>query len=312
MDRVNVFQLRARRVPVYGETMALSEVQYRLGVVTAGAALAATLLTVRFCGSVTLPPVPSLPPATASAAPAMASSSGSPAMYRDFLVRDAAEAGVPTPSIADMSRRFTVREDRERHVFEVGQPAIELAGLRLSAQRLDAARAGGTIVLDIVNTATTDLAYLVVSEPSPNASNCNEPRALPIDAMVIARGQRVRRTECYWTDGIAIVVTRVETMALPPLAAWYVRQLPPSVVGIDERIARAHRSPAATPVEDREKCSPIVAQVVRSGLDRGEIDWRDLIDFYARHRCYSYQFPSIYRAFTRDGERPVPIGAAGM
>jgi hypothetical protein len=55
-----------------------------------------------------------------------------------------------------------------------------------------------------------------------------------------------------------------------------------------------------------------VPQAVRSGLERGEIGWRDLIDFYARHRCQTYQFPLLYRAFKIDGERPVPAVSVGM
>jgi hypothetical protein len=55
-----------------------------------------------------------------------------------------------------------------------------------------------------------------------------------------------------------------------------------------------------------------VSQAVRSGLEQGQIGWRDLVDFYARHRCPTYRFPSSYRAFRSDGERQVPDIAAGM
>jgi hypothetical protein len=100
---------------------------------------------------------------------------------------------------------------------------------------------------------------------------------------------------------MSIIVTKVETIELPPLSAWYVAQVPPQVVGVEDRIARGHRG-----VDAKEKCSSVVSQVVRTGLDRGDIGWRDLVDFYARHRCQTYQFPSNYRAFKSDGERAVP------
>jgi hypothetical protein len=53
-------------------------------------------------------------------------------------------------------------------------------------------------------------------------------------------------------------------------------------------------------------------QVVRSGLENGRIGWRDLVDFYARHRCQTYEFPIAYRALKSDGERPIPAVDASM
>ncbi len=55
-----------------------------------------------------------------------------------------------------------------------------------------------------------------------------------------------------------------------------------------------------------------MSQAVRSGIERHEISWRDLVDFYARHRCQTYQFPTSYRALTSDGERPIPAVDARM
>ena len=49
-----------------------------------------------------------------------------------------------------------------------------------------------------------------------------------------------------------------------------------------------------------------MSAVVRNGLDRGDLQWRDLVDFYARHRCQTYQFPVSYKALKQDGERPIP------
>ena len=100
---------------------------------------------------------------------------------------------------------------------------------------------------------------------------------------------------------MAIVVTKVETVEVSPLMSWYLAQVPPQVVGIEARVARGHHG-----VDAKQKCSAAMPQVVRTGLDRGTIGWRDLVDFYSRHRCQTYQFPSHYRAFSKDGERPLP------
>jgi hypothetical protein len=110
----------------------------------------------------------------------------------------------------------------------------------------------------------------------------------------------------YRSD-LATAVTKVETVEAKPLAKYYLSQVPPITVGVEERIARGHVGR-----ESKEPCSPIVSQAVRTGLERGEIGWRDLADFYSRHRCQTYSFPLGYRAFTEDGQRRIPATSSGM
>jgi len=52
--------------------------------------------------------------------------------------------------------------------------------------------------------------------------------------------------------------------------------------------------------------------VVRSGIERGDITWRDLADFYARHRCQTYPFPPKYHAFRENGEQALPAVDAAL
>ena len=275
----------------------LSDAQYRVAVGVTGALLIAGITYVRFCGTLSLrdekPPEPTGP--TGTARQLLTKSSSATPVYVEFLERDATAAGVRKPSLEDMSRKFAYRVDDKRHVLDPGGPALDAAGLRMHAER-----SNDLLVLSIENTTDTDLAYEVATEPSV-ASLCNSAGPLPFDAMVIARKSTETRTECVWRDGESIAVTKVETMAVPPLGAYYLRQLPPALVGISPRIARGHRG-----IDGVEKCSSVIAQTVRSGVERGEIGWRDLADFYARHRCQTYQFPSTYRAFTADGERALP------
>jgi len=106
---------------------------------------------------------------------------------------------------------------------------------------------------------------------------------------------------------VPLYLTKVETMEIPPLSAWYLAQLPPRLVGIEDQVARGHRGLAA-----REPCVASVSQVVQSGIESGDITWRDLVDFYARHRCQTYQFPSSYRAITSDGQRSIPAVDGAM
>jgi hypothetical protein len=135
-------------------------------------------------------------------------------------------------------------------------------------------------------------------------SDCNTARPLPFDAIVLAKDGHEARTECVWHDGAALVVTKVETLELSTLSAFYVHQLPTSLLAIEPRIARGHR-------EVGETCPAMVSQAVRAGISNGEITWRDLIDFYARHRCQTYQFAASYRAFKSDGEHSIPYVDSG-
>ena len=279
--------------------MASSDQPLRIGVLIGGAVLVVLISYVRFCGSLSIPdkpPPPSAPSGTARQL--LRDTSASPAAYRDFLQKDAAMAGVRAPTIEEMSRKlaYHVDEPRQGYVLEPGKPAIERAGLRLHVER-----SADTVVLVIKNLLDSDVAYNVVTAPSIGAYACTSARPLPFNAMVIARHSSETRTECDWHDGLTIIVSKVETVELPALSSWYVSQVPPQIVGIEDRIARGHRG-----ADTQEPCSPAVAAAVRGGLDQGRIGWRDLIDFYARHRCQTYQFPITYRAFTTDGERSLP------
>ncbi len=277
--------------------MAASDSQFRLGVLVGGAFLVGVITYLRFCGSLSLPAKPAPPSApSGTERQLLARSTGTPAVYQSYLEHDAAQAGKPVPSIEDMARKFPDRVDDARHVLEPGQPPIEIAGLRVHVERN-----GNDIVLVAQNTLASDLAYEIVTAPSIGTSACNASRPLPFNAMVIAKGATETRTECVWRDGMSIIVTRVETMEVPPLAAWYLSQVPPKLVGIEDRIGRGHRG-----VDTQEKCSPVVSAVVRGLMEKGDLTWRDLADFYARHRCQTYQFPSSYRAFKSDGERQLP------
>lgn len=220
----------------------------------------------------------------------------SPSVYKDFLAADASAAGVRTPTVEEMGRKLVYRVDEGRHLLEVGQPAIEIAGVKLRADQ-----SGDALVLQIDNTTMSDLGYLVVTSVTPNVSGCESARVLPFNAMVLTKGASETRVECVFRPGTAIAVTRVETVELQPLSAWYLALVPPRMVGIEERIARGHQAP------DRgDRCSLTMSQAVRSGLESGEIGWRDLVDFFARHRCATYRFPISYRAFRVDGEHELP------
>ncbi len=285
------------------KSVAISDGQFRLGVIAGGIGLALVISSFRFCGSLSLPPKP--PPPTeahGTSTQLLTKSQASPAVYQDFLAKDAGVAGVSAPTIDAMSRKLSFRTDDVRHVLEVGEPPIEVAGLRLAA-----VRANDTIALEIQNMTKADLGYFIQTTPTPNISGCQAARPLPLDVMVIGKGEKLTRVECVWRSGMAIAVTKVETVEVSPLSAYYLRQVPPTVLGLEDRVTRGHVAP-----KTNEPCAAIVSQAVRTGLESGEISWRDLADFYARHRCQTYNFPLGYRAFTQNSQRPLPAVVSGM
>jgi hypothetical protein len=284
----------------------ISDEKFRLGVVAVGGVLVVGIAVLRFCGSVSLPPKPAPPSGAVEPGTAgdLLRTTTTPAVYQDFIAQDALAAGVHTPKLEDMARKLPYRVDDARHVLEVGRRGTLIAGLELTV-----VHAGESLALDVRNTTQFDLAYLVVSAPTPNVAGCETARPLPFNAMVIAKGEHETRVECEWRTGMAIAINRVETLELSPLSAWYVNHVPPELLGIEPRIARGHRG--LTIKDPRERCAPMIGQAVRSGIETGEIGWRDLVDFYARHRCQTYSFPLGYRAFTADGQHSLPVTATG-
>jgi hypothetical protein len=284
------------------DTVAISDEQFRLGVLAGGVALVVGISVVRFCGSVSIPEKPAPTYATGTQSQALTKSTASQAVYLEYLAKDAAAAGVRTPTIEDMTRKLAYRVDEARHVLEVGQPAIEIAGVRL-----ELFHENDTLVLDIQNPTTTDLAYSVITQPTPNLSSCSAATPLTYNALVVGAGKSERRVECVFRDDMAIAVSRVETLEVSPISAWLLGLVPPALIGLDPRTSRGHRGVVAN-----ETCASVVSQAVRSGLEKGQIGWRDLVDFYARHRCPTYRFPLTYRAFKSDGEQQIPVVESGM
>lgn len=278
----------------------MSDQQFRMGVIAGAIVLVAVITSLRFCGSMSLPAKPPEPRGPSGTSRQLLSkSTASPAVYQQFLESDAAIAGVRAPTVDDMRRKLAYRVDSARHPLELGKPPLELAGLRIHVER-----AGDQVALVVQNAVDSDVAYHVVTN-APDVYACRDARPLPFNAMVLRKGGQEMRAEC--TAGTPLYLNRVETVEIPPLSAYYLSELPPRLVGLDDHTARGHRG-----VTSSEPCVASMPQVVQSGIEHGDITWRDLVDFYARHRCQTYQFPSKYRALDADGQRPIPAVDSAM
>src|SRR5438477_155302 len=100
---------------------------------------------------------------------------------------------------------------------------------------------GGAILVGIITYLRFCGSLSLPPKPPQPTSTCMRASPLPYNAVVIGKGAAVTRTECIWRDGLSIVVTKTETMEILPLSGSYLTQVPPSLVGVEDRLARGHR-----------------------------------------------------------------------
>jgi hypothetical protein len=274
-----------------------------------GVALFALLLFTTFGYELRLPKSPARPKTSVASAERWSEGvDRNPAAWAKYLEMDARAYGAPKTSPEEMKRAFEYRASSRESMLVPGDDAestVEVAGLRLHVSVQDIkGRTKRMLVLQIENTTDTPLAYKVDTRPSRGTSSCPQKDELVHNAMAIAPGDVETRSECIYRSGWKLKIKSVETMALPELAFHYVSRLPPPQVGYERRVAEGHKPPRG------ELCSLILPGSIASGIESGALKWRDLVDFYARHRCETYTFPDSYKHFERDGERELPAAGA--
>lgn len=277
----------------------------RIGVIAGAAGLGVALFVLRFCGDVPMPPRPPPPTVTAvDSSATLAAATASEAAWRSFVDQDARAAGVPVPTDEQLRAKLVYRTDESPRTVAPGADPIEAAGLRVTVLAIDDPDGPGELmVLSLENLTEHDLAYRVVASPRPGGAACNDRTPLWHDAMVIRRRGKVERSECGYRAGMTLHIEKIETVEVEGLQSVYLSRVPPIAIGGDPFDSKTHRPrlPAGVLV-----CNLVPSQVLRSAIGDGSVRWRDLVDFYARHRCDSYHFPLSYRAFERQGERPLP------
>ena len=254
-----------------------------------------------------LPPLPPKP-TVADAKEVLRSRDFSPAMYRAFVEQDAQAAGVPAPPGGVPDRPFDYETSSQSVVLKPGERARDMGRLRLSVyvENLNATSTSGSyrtkhLVLRIENRTDEYLAYQIATRPKGGAQMCGYKGDLAHNAIALAPHESVERTECLFRESMNLAVERTETLAVPPFSYHYVSRLHPPHLGMDTRATRGHRASQGAP------CLDIPEQTIRVGLDKGQVTWRDVVDFYARHRCETYLFPVGYRAFTRPAQYRLPV-----
>lgn len=274
------------------------------GVAAGGVALVVSLVYLRFCGAVTVPPKPPEPHGHDTAAHVVQKLSATTDVYVQGLSRDALRAAIPAPSLDEMERAFVWSEDTTRRTLTPGGAPVDTAGIRISAIVTKLAGSEDLLALVVENPGTSAVAYDVETEVSSGNASCVNRTPIPHNGNVVAAGAREIRSECSWKRGMEIYVSRVESAPVPAMAAYYLSLVSPQGLGESDRMAVGHHPSLPNGVQT---CAASMSQSVRRAIEDGRTRWRDLADFFARHPCVSYEFPDGYRAFEKDGERSLPV-----
>ena len=285
-----------------------TETRFRAAVVAGGLLLVLLMIEVRFGYDLTLPERPPRPRVTVAEAHAItAAVDRDPAAYAEYLRRDAATYGVAPVSPAAMGKVLPYFTDDTDYVLRPGSDdaSVQIGALRLTAVVQEQNGPGKSLLLlQIENMGKRPLAYRVDTRPSKGTQVCHQKLDLPHNALAVAAGDMEVRSECIYRSGWALEIHHVETIALSDLSFHYVSRLAPAAVGLEARTGAGHRPPAGA------ICNVILSADVIRSIEQGETSWRDMIDFYARHRCETYTFPVGYRAFVEDDQEPLPVKGA--
>jgi hypothetical protein len=288
---------------VAGARMARTRVtdnQFRIVVAIVALALVVVVVRLRFCYAPSLPDKPPRP--TVDLAAAEKKVRASEGVYREHLASDARAVGLEAPTIDQMRVRFPHRADDSGWTLAPGDVAIEAAGLRIRAiTRRPEVGKHSILALEITNTTDEPLAYRVDTRPTRGTRSCGQREAMPYNGLTIEPGETIVRGECVYKRGWGLAIDRVESVSLPPLPYVYVSKIQPVVTNLEPRLARDHRPGG------RVMCEMAVPAAVISSLERGQIAWRDVIDFYGRHRCETYKFPVTYKAFSGANDPELPV-----
>jgi hypothetical protein len=227
-------------------------------------------------------------------------------VYRALLETDAGTFKVPAPSLEELARPNPYFDELHGRRRVKARSPVETAHLRMSlgVARKTTNLEGQTfgvdhLVLRIENRTSHYLAYRVQTAVTDKAK-CANKGDIPHNALVLAPNRSVERTECVYRPDENVDVTHVEVIELLPLEAHYVSRLPANPTLYDPRTAGGH-----VPMAGAACPQTFSWREIQDGIERRQIGWKDVIDFYARHNCDEYSFFPSYRYRTSPSE-PLP------
>jgi hypothetical protein len=167
--------------------------------------------------------------------------------------------------------------------------AIELQVLveRVTVQRAGAAIGTAHRLVRITNAGERPLAYLLRAKAQPEGE-CIARGARQHNAMALLPGESADIVVC--ANGGQVRVEELKILEVTPLGYAYLSKLSPLAVGHDATTAASHRAPKSWPL-----CMETPVTRLTQALRRGDLEWEDVADFYARHSCERFQIPEGYR-----------------
>lgn len=154
------------------------------------------------------------------------------------------------------------------------------------------------VVLSITNRTQRPLAYLVATSVN-HPDDCRAQGAIAHNAIALAPGETLERTECLWHKDLAVTVRRIAVMEIPQLSYYYVSRLNPVQIMLDARTAAGHTIPPPA-----KECTFVPWRDIEASAAEAHTGWGDVIDFYARHNCDEYSYWRGYRRWTAPGTLP--------
>lgn len=224
-----------------------------------------------------------------------------PLLFQEELRADASRFGVGEVDLeqlaAPLRRSVEIAEPRPLRVGEiVDTPTLRLR-LRVESRDAQGERGGfraDHLILTIENRTDGPIAYRVDTR-FEHPERCTSRGVLVHNAIALPARGRVERSECIMHRGAQATITLAETISLPPIGYFYVSQLVPTQIGLDNRTSDGHAAPRPLAT-----CNlPYWREFATWGLG-----WADLVDFFARHNCERHGPYKDYRFRTEPGPLP--------
>ena len=225
--------------------------------------------------------------------------------YKGLIEADAKSYGIAAPSYEELQQSNPYYDEvHEKQHLRVKAP-IETRHLRISLEVSKQTTiieshslATDHLVLRIENLTPLYLAYRIQTSV-PDKHKCVMKAELPHNAIALEPKQTTIRTECLYRKDAQIDITSIEVIELPALSAFYVSRVPPNSTLYDPRTSAGHTPPRGT------MCPQTFSwRDIKEGIDKKELGWRDVMDFYARHNCTEYSF---FKSYRYRGEPTTPL-----
>lgn len=228
--------------------------------------------------------------------------------YWKEIRNDAKSFGVAAPSKRRLESKQRYRRlIRKRRTLRLGKRLRKgPLEMRATLESVRFVRQGASLkskhsVLTLRNRGSNPVAYRIELR-AKRRGRCDVRGTRRHNALALLPGEKAEITVCAGKS--AIELSRLEILELSALGYHYLSRVPPQAFGVGPTRASAHGIP-----HSKGLCTQIAAPKLGRELRKGQVKWADLADFYSRHSCENYRFPTGYRR-SRKGAANLPAPGA--